>query len=78
MSRSVLNLKDPINWHQTLYRKYLAHSVGGCSADVFAEFVERFQISFVQCISDDLDVHFIQILFRDAVHEEGGCRKTVS
>lgn len=44
------------------YSKNLAHSVGGRSADVLAEFVESLEIGFVKGVPNYLNVHLVQIL----------------
>lgn len=48
----------------------LAHDVGSGAAESLAESVESLEISFVQSVSDDLDVHLVQVLLADAVDEE--------
>jgi len=49
----------------------LTHDVGGGAAHVLAEVVERLQICLVEGVTDDLNVHLVQILLGDAVDEEG-------
>lgn len=56
------------------YSQDLAHNVGGGAAHVLAKVVERLQIGLVERVTDDLDVHLVQILLGDAVDEEGGQR----
>ena len=57
--------------------QYFAHHFPGCAPDlVFAEVVERFQICLVKSVSDDFDVHLIQILFANAVNEKR-CQRCV-
>lgn len=50
----------------------LAHDVGSGAAKILAEVVESLKVRLVQSVSDDLDVHLIQILFADAIDEERG------
>lgn len=50
----------------------LAHHVGGGAAESFAESVEGFEVSLVQSVSDDFDVHLVQVLLADAVNEKRG------
>lgn len=48
----------------------LAHHIGSGASQSLAELVERLQVRLVQRIPDDLDVHLVQILLRNTVHEE--------
>lgn len=57
------------------YRQNLAHHVRRGAANVLAEVVERLQVRLVQRVTDDLDVHLVQILLGDAVDEERGERR---
>lgn len=54
------------------YRQDLAHDVLRLTADLLAEVVERLQIRLVQRVSDDLDVHLIEVLLVDTTLEKWG------
>lgn len=52
-----------------------AHSFGSGAAQFLAECEESLQIRLVQGVSDDFDIHLVQVLFADAVDKEGSCKK---
>ena len=66
---STAGLVPPLDQVNT-YGQNLAHHIGSGASDVLAEFVEGLQVSLVQSVTNDFDVHFIQILFGNAIHEE--------
>ena len=57
------------------YCKDLAHYFFCFSANILAEIIERFQISFIQCITNNFNVHFIQILFINAFLKKWSYKK---
>lgn len=48
----------------------LAHNVSSGATQILAELEESFQISLVQGISDDFNVHLIQVLLGNAINKE--------
>lgn len=52
------------------YGQNFAHHIGGCAANALAKLIKCFQICLVQSVSNDFDVHFIQILLRNAIDKE--------
>lgn len=52
------------------YSQNFAHHIGCSATDFLAKIVESFQISLVQGVTNDFNVHLIQILFGDTVDEE--------
>ena len=53
------------------YSEDLAHDLLRLASNVLAELVERLQVALVERVSDDLNVHLVQILLVDAALEEG-------
>ncbi|KAG5458325.1 MAG: hypothetical protein BJ554DRAFT_1467, partial [Olpidium bornovanus] len=47
----------------------LAHNIRGGLSQGLAELVEVFEVRLVEGVTDDLDVHLIEVLRRQAVHE---------
>lgn len=68
MARST-NWSSKCNASDT-YGQNFAHDIGSSSATVLAKIVESLQVGLVQCVTNDFDVHFVQILLRNAVDEE--------
>ena len=59
---------------QNTDREGLAHGLGGGAAHLAAELVEVLEVGLVERVTDDLDVHLIQVLLRDAVDEVRRCK----
>ena len=55
--------------------KNLAHNFFCFSTNILAEIIERFQISFIQFITNNFNVHFIQILFINAFLKKWSYKK---
>ncbi len=54
------------------YLEDLAHHLGRVAAEDLAVPVEVLEVGLVQCVTDELDVHLVQILLREAAQEVGG------
>lgn len=54
----------------TTYGQYFAHNIGSGATAILAKLIERLQIGLVQCVTNDFDVHFVQILFGNAIDEK--------
>lgn len=52
------------------YSQNFAHDIGGGAADTLAKIIKCFQVRLVQGVSNDFDVHFIQVLLRNAIDKE--------
>lgn len=57
-------------WSNITYSQNFAHNIGSGSTTILAKLVERLQIGLVQCVTNDFNVHFVQILLGNAIDEE--------
>ena len=52
------------------HSKNLTHNLGSGSSQVLAVIIEALQVSFVEGVTDDFNVHLIQVLLTDALSKE--------
>jgi hypothetical protein len=55
---------------KSTYRENFAHDFLGFASHVSAEVVERLEVRLVEGVTNDLDVHLVQVLLVDATLEE--------
>jgi hypothetical protein len=54
--------------------KNLTHALCSGAAELAAKCIEGLKECLVECITNNLNVHFIQILFTDAVNKKWSCK----